>query len=207
MDIARPTSGSSTPAPDRASSVDPRTAPRYTLILRQAKLRARAGEFLCVIRDVSETGISIRTFHPLPPGDRFAIELREGCPYLIEKVWEKEGEAGFRFRDRVALDQLLEDDARFPRRQMRVEVDLPVDVTAEGRLASGRIVNLSQQGARLEADRSWAREQLLHLHIGGLPPLYAKVRWRRDFTHGLVFEETFSLRDFAYMLARLREIV
>ena len=108
---------------------------------------------------------------------------------------------------RVALDQLLEDDARFPRRQMRVDIDLPVTVSAEGRHGTGHFINLSQQGARFEAESVWARDQLLRLQAEGMPPLYAKVRWRRDFTHGLVFEETFSLRDFAYLLARLHKIV
>ncbi|WP_435419028.1 PilZ domain-containing protein [Parerythrobacter aurantius] len=197
----------SLPRDPGAMRIEQRRDPRYTLLLRQAKLRTKSGEFLCVIRDVSTTGISIRTFHPLPASERMAIELREGCPYLVEKVWEQEGEAGFRFRDPVALGQMLEDDARYPRRPIRIKVELPVEVVATGERGSGQITNLSQQGARLEADRSWARDQLLRLGIDGLPPVYAKVRWRRETVHGLVLEETFSFRDFAWCLARLHRLV
>ena len=192
---------------DPALRIEDRRAPRYTLLLRQAKLRTRDGEFLCVIRDVSISGISVRTFHPLPQGDRFAIELREGCPYLVEKVWERDGEAGFKFRDPVALDEILDDDARYPRRQMRVDVDLTVEISSGSERSTGQLLNISQQGARLDASRSWARDQLVRIEAKNLPMLYAKVRWRRDFTHGLVFEETFSLRDFAYLLARFHSLV
>ena len=192
---------------DPALRIEDRRAPRYTLLLRQAKLRTRGAEFLCVIRDVSISGISVRTFHPLPSGDRFAIELREGCPYLVEKVWERDGEAGFRFRDPVALDEILDDDSRYPRRQLRVSVDLAVEISSGRERASGQLVNISQQGARLEASRTWARDQLVKVEVANLPMLYAKVRWRRDCTHGLVFEETFALRDFAYLLARFHCLV
>lgn len=197
-----------TEQPDVAAMrIEQRIAPRYTLLLRQAKLRTKHGEFLCVIRDLSETGISIRTFHPLPECDRMAIELREDCPYLIEKVWENEGEAGFRFRDSIALAEMLEDDARFPRRQIRVNVELEASVRAGSEFDNAAVVNLSQQGARIETQRIWARGQLLELSGGGLPPIRAKVRWRRDFSHGLVFEDTFTLRDFAFLLARLQRLV
>ena len=189
-----------------AMRIEQRRAPRYTLLLRQAKLRTRHGEYLCVIRDLSETGISIRTFHPLPPGERMAIELREGCPYLLEKVWEEDGEAGFRFRDRVALSEMLQDDTQFPRRPIRVSVEIPVVMASGAERGQGTLLNLSQQGARLDADRAWARDQLVRLSIAGLPVILAKVRWRREMTHGLVFETPFAFRDFALALARLQGI-
>ncbi|WP_284124011.1 PilZ domain-containing protein [Parerythrobacter aestuarii] len=191
---------------DATASVEQRAAPRYTLLLRQARLHCRTGEFLCVIRDVSETGLSIRTFHPLPPDHRMAIELVEKRPHLIEKVWEKEGEAGFRFKDAVSLDELLADDARFPRRQFRIEIDYPVEMCADGVISRASFTNLSQQGACLRCDRLLARDQLLSLRSPMLPGIEAKVRWRRDNIHGLVFEQTFSFRDFANLVARIQSV-
>lgn len=190
----------------QTATLDQRAAPRYTLLLRQAKLRCRTGEFLCVIRDVSETGLSIRTFHPLPPDHRMAIELVEKRPHLIEKVWEKEGEAGFRFKDPVSLDELLADDARFPRRQFRVEIDYPVELCADGVISRASFTNLSQQGACIRCDRILARDQLLSLRSPMLPGIEAKVRWRRDDIHGVVFEQTFSFRDFANLMARIQRV-
>ncbi|UIP07216.1 PilZ domain-containing protein [Erythrobacter sp. SDW2] len=195
------------PVDPAALRIEQRLAPRYTLLLRQAKLRTRHGEFVCILRDLSETGISIRIFHPLPPGDRLAIELREGCPYLVEKVWEGEGEAGFRFRDRVALEEILQDDALYPRRPLRVALELPLVMASGADRGQAVLGNLSQQGARLDADREWARDQLVRLTIAGLPAIHAKIRWRRELSHGLVFEDRFSFRGFALALGRLQGIV
>lgn len=186
-----------------AQRIDQREAPRYTLLLRQAKLRTMHGEFLCVIRDLSRTGISVRTFHPLPSGRRMAIELREGCPHLVEKVWEREGEAGFRFRDAVSISEVLRSDPDHPHRPMRMAIELPAVLASGNDRGQAILRNLSQQGARLEADRPWAQDQLLHLSIAGLPTIHAKVRWRKGTTHGLVFDNCFAFRDFVLVLARL----
>lgn len=195
-----------TAADGTTASIEQRAAPRYTLLLRQAKLRGRSGEFLCVLRDVSETGLSVRTFHTLPTDERMAIELADQRPHLVEKVWEKDGEAGFRFKDPVGLDELLADDARFPRRPLRAAIEHPLQIRTSGTDSGAQIVNLSQQGACIRSDRLLAREQPITLLAPKLPPLDAKVRWRRDNSYGVAFVQTFSFRDFAVLLARLQGI-
>lgn len=194
------------PAEDATASIEQRSAPRYTLLLRQAKLRCRSGEFLCVLRDVSETGLSVRTFHRLPDDERMAIELAEQRPHLLEKVWEKEGEAGFRFKDPVGLDELLADDARFPRRPFRANIELPLEIRTSGAASQADILNLSQQGACIRSDRLLAREQPIALVAARLPQLDGKVRWRRDNSYGVAFMQSFSFRDFAVLLAKLQGI-
>ena len=51
-------------APDTPGA-DQRAAPRFTLLIRAAKLVSAQGEFVCVIRDVSETGVSVRRLQGL----------------------------------------------------------------------------------------------------------------------------------------------
>ena len=46
-----------------------RGAQRFTLLIRTAKLVCESGEYLCVIRDVSSTGVRLRLFHDLPADD------------------------------------------------------------------------------------------------------------------------------------------
>src|SRR5687768_10469588 len=77
--------------------LEQRAEPRFTLLIRTAKLVSASGEYLCVVRDVSREGIKVRTFHPLPDGEDFAIELASGERYRIEKIWEEDDVTGFRF--------------------------------------------------------------------------------------------------------------
>src|SRR5690606_20786923 len=55
--------------------MDMREAPRFALLIRSAKLICDSGEYLCIIRDVSETGVRLRLFHPLPPDQLLTLEL------------------------------------------------------------------------------------------------------------------------------------
>jgi len=117
--------------PDSPESVEPidfsdqRNAPRFTLLIRVAKLTSPGAEFLCVVRDASETGISVRLFHPLPAGLDFTLELPNGDRHALERVWETEGKAGFRFREVVALERIVEARGGYAKRPMRLQFELP----------------------------------------------------------------------------------
>ena len=74
-----------------------RGAPRYTSLIRAAKLVCGQGEFVCVIRDVSATGVSLRTFHRLPTDEAIALELQNGESYELELVRSEGFEASYRF--------------------------------------------------------------------------------------------------------------
>src|SRR5687768_5980409 len=80
-----------------ADEVEQRGVPRFTLLIRAAKLLSPAGEFLCVVRDASEAGVSVRLFHPLPADVALTLEMPNGDCHELERVWEEEGKAGFRF--------------------------------------------------------------------------------------------------------------
>ena len=184
------------------ASDDGRMAPRVTLLLRTAKLKARDREFLCIIRDVSATGIRLRLFHPLPEGATLVLETGNGDRYPLEPVWSYGENAGFRFLERINLGRLLKGPyEKFPKRQIRLRQALngtialangPVDVTFE---------NISQQGACVKCDRHLAIDQMIVLKAGGLPPVQAKVRWRRRPHYGLIFEQTFQIEELARLLA------
>lgn len=185
-----------------------RAAPRFTLLIRAAKLVCDAGEFVCVLRDVSESGVSIRLFHALPPEERFALHMPGGAIYPIISVWQRGLEAGFQFAEAVAVDMLINEAASFPKRGMRISVSFPVTLTTITQRCTAMIENLSQQGAQLECNGLFAIDQNLRLEGGGIAPelreIRAKVRWRRGTRYGLVFDDTFTLADFAKLIARLQ---
>jgi len=55
-----------------------RTAPRFTMLIRGAKLCWKNREYLCIIKDVSETGVSLRVFHEMPAIEAVELELGNG---------------------------------------------------------------------------------------------------------------------------------
>ena len=189
---------------DTSDTEEQRGAHRFTSMIRAAKLVCAQGEFVCVIRDVSESGISVKTFHPLPEHHAMSLELQNGERFDLDLVRHNDNQASFRFKDSVALDNLLQEDWNYPKRQLRLGINIPVQLVMLTGRFDAYISNLSQQGARLESDVVLAIDQKFSIHTDELPEIRATTRWRRDSNYGCVFETTFALQEFAYMAAMLQ---
>jgi len=189
------------PSEEAVAAGDERAALRFTLLIRSAKLIAPAGEFVCVIRDVSEIGVSLRGFHALPAEGPLWLELQTGERYAIEPVWNRGLETGYQFIERVEVAALVAEVGQFPKRQLRLVMSIPAELAFIGGRVRADIVNLSQQGARIECDALLAIDQPLRLCSGILPEVRARVRWRSERQYGLVFDDTFSLSELALFAA------
>lgn len=193
------------PQPAVIEACEDRSAQRFTLLIRAAKLVAKSGEYLVVIRDVSETGISLRGFHALPAGDPLFLELQTGERYPLEPVWGRGNEGGFRFVGAVDVVRLIAEAGRYPKRKLRLNLALPVNLALLGRKIPVEIRNLSQQGARVECSERLAIAQPLRIVSDTLPEVRARVRWRKGDDYGLVFDDTFTLSELALFAARAQD--
>ena len=184
---------------------DERSAPRFTLLIRSAKLTTADAEYLCVVRDASASGISVRLFHALPPDVPLTLELPNGDRHALERVWEEEGKAGFRFEKPTELERIVEGPSRFSKRALRVNLDMPCDIVGGLRRCKGTLRNLSQQGALVTTDDKLSLAQRVKLSARGLPEVTAKVRWRRNDQYGLSFENNFQFSDLALIVFNLQQ--
>ena len=201
---ARRTKASTSDSPPR----DQRSGQRFTLLLRAGKLVTQAGEFLCLLRDVSDRGLKVRLFHDLDIDDGCEIELSDGERLPLECVWQRERQAGFRFADGPRdVHRLIEEAGPFPKRHLRVRLDppLPLQLSAHGLSEAGQLCDISQHGAAVATDRRLALGAQVRLAAPQLPPLHARVRWRRGGLHGLVFQEGFRLDALAELAWRLQQ--
>lgn len=195
-------------ATNREADVQYERAPRFTLFIRAAKLVSPHGEFICVVRDVSETGVRIRLFHEPPKGDLIELHMANGKAYAIRQVWHRDNEAGFAFDVRIELEDFIAEEKRFPRRGLRLNLMFPVRLTSLTSADEAIAENISQQGARLVCDAQYAIDQNLKVECPEdeiqFGEVNAKVRWRRENAYGVVFENTLSLEEFAKLAARLQ---
>jgi PilZ domain len=195
-------------AASTAPGRDLRESPRYTLLMRAAKLVSRDGEFLCVVRDASETGVNIRLFHRLPDNDFLNLEFPNGDRHRLELVWQQDDRAGLKFVETADIGRLLEGPSRYTKRPIRVNLDMRVLLSAGTQTSEGRLIDLSQQGAKVLCGERFAIDQRIRLSgpsaAMGLPDVNAKVRWRRENAYGLVFEDTFQFGDLAHIVAKIQ---
>lgn len=189
-----------------AREPEQRQAARYIPIIRTAKLIAPAGEMLCVVRDVSATGLRIRIFSPLPAAAEMMLEFRNGEQQPVTLVWQKDDTAGFRFDGAIDVARLLEDGRAESRRSRPIRLKLEAEALlhVRGEACAATVRDISQQGAHVECAARLAVSEPVRLAAGRHPPIAAKVRWRRDGHYGLVFEETFRFDELARLTARLQ---
>lgn len=182
---------------------DKRRAARVTLLIRAAKIAHPGGEFLCVVHNVSETGVRLRLFHPLPVRSDLVLELPNGDRHEIEWVWEEPGRAGFRFREPQDVARLVACPSVFPKRPVRVGANTGCNLTLVGRRYRGLLCNVSQHGAMVRVAEHLALAERLSLGIPGTREIVARVRWRRGERHGLSFEDTIEYAELAAIVFRL----
>jgi hypothetical protein len=193
------------PAASPVSGAELRSAPRFALLIRAAKLIVDGREYLCILRDASATGVKIRLFTPIPKHSRLAIELGNGDRHDARLVWTTHDHAGLQFLEEVDVQRLInERGGAHPRRQVRLRVVLDAVLHAGGESTHVRFHDISQQGACIECEKWLAMNELVRLDTGVMPSLYAKVRWRDHPRYGLVFEQTFKLDELARISAPLQ---
>lgn len=186
------------------AQLEDRSAPRFTLLIRPAKLHVGAAQFVCVIRDISATGVSIRQFHEIAWHGPIALELQTGDRYPVEPVWQREGEAGFRFFEAIRVADVISGCSAYPKRDLRFEITWPIAIKSLGVSHGAKVVNLSRQGALIECDDLLAIGQAVMLQARGLPTIEARIRWRKGNRYGMVFDTTFSLQQLAVAIEQLQ---
>jgi hypothetical protein len=184
-----------------AADAESRVAKRYTPLIRTAKITGEAGEFLCVVSDISATGVSVRLFHPIPRDGALKLEMPNGEQLPIEPVWEQDGRAGFRFAAPVDLSLVLAGHSKWPKRPIRLNLDMPATLAGLTGRFDATIKNISLQGAQVECGARLAIDQRLRLSSKVLPEIVTKVRWRNGKFYGLIFDNTFQFDDLARIAA------
>lgn len=180
-----------------------RGAPRFTLMLRSAKLIADDSEYLCIIRDVSETGAKLRLFHAVPPASQLMLETASGRRYAMELVWEGHSEAGFRFAQPIDVDGFVSESGPYPKRPLRLRVQHPAQVRIGGETIPATILDISRQGARIAVGTKLAIGQKFCLEADELPLFQGTVCWRRMPEYGVVFGQVMGLEELAQRASRM----
>lgn len=194
----------STASENQLSAENHREAQRFALLIRTAKLVCPGGEYLCIVRDISASGVRLRLFHDLPASEGLSLELANGYAYPLECVWHRDDHAGFRFTDVINVHEFMEEPSKWPRRPIRLHFKIPGTVIAEDLANEAVVHNISRYGARIETDRYLALQQKVVFDIGGAARINASVCWRSGRLFGLVFRQTFTFEELARLAAVLQ---
>jgi hypothetical protein len=186
-------------APSPLGGAELRGAQRFKTMMRTAKLIGLTGEFLAVIRDVSDTGLKLKLFHPVPE-ERMALELADGSHFFIEKVWERETEAGFRFSAPIDVASFLTTLGRKDEGRIWLSARIPGIITVGDIRVRMTINNLSRHGAELESGVLLAAGDPVVLSGEGLPQVCARISQICPSHYCVEFENIMRLDDLAQVI-------
>ena len=192
------------PFQERNSGLIGRTPERMPII-RTAKLVFPDGEYPCVLRDISGSALRVKLYgSPPPPDDApFFLEFGDGDRFEVSQIWRRDGQAGLAFAHHNDLISLIGERGPFPKRAIRIAVELPARIRSLGRATDVTIRDLSHEGAQIECAHLLSMDQQVRLDIPALGAVYAKVRWRTHPLYGLAFVETFRFDELATLSASL----
>ncbi|MEM7779589.1 MAG: PilZ domain-containing protein [Pseudomonadota bacterium] len=179
-------------------------AQRAAMVLRRAKMVCQSGEYLCLIRDVSEKGIGLGFLHDVPPEPRTLLQLANDLTFPIERMWTGQRQAGYRFASSISLDDFLTDNS--PRKVRPIRLNIPGIVRLrDGRKrADGRLIDISCEGAKIATPAELRSGALMSFELDGLPPQLAQVRWSKKGRYGLKFQQPVETEEMALCAMHLQ---
>ena len=188
------------PQPDR------RDGTRHLTLLRVGALSVEGRRELCLIKNISSGGMSIRPYCALAEGTPVVIELKSGVPVQGTVAWTDDGSAGVAFDQPVdVLDILLTADEGPKPRMPRIEIDCPATVRDGAYTHRLRACDISQGGVKLAGELPGDCRGGLSITLPGLAPRPAALRWRKDGCVGVTFNKLLALSELVDWLRSIRD--
>jgi PilZ domain-containing protein len=183
-----------------------RGSERHLKILRVGTLVIAGRRELCLIRNISAGGVMAHVYSRLSPGERVTVELKASQPVAGRVVWTRGGNAGVQFDAAMDVAELLANpqllDNGWRPRTPRVEIDRMATLRAGARTGWVHARDISQSGAKVEADEAPAPGEEVVLTLDGFRPLHGAVRWQDGGHCGIAFNQMIPFGELIDWLKR-----
>lgn len=185
---------------------------RHTLILRVGVLEQYGKSSLCLVKNISSSGVQIKCYSRRPVVDGHAsIRVADETPIQGRIVWLDDDIAGMGFDHDLDADALLRVQQKLgPARRRstpRINVEASACLRTGGRIFHTSVLDISSMGVRIRTSSPLVRGDRAIITLTDLPGVDAYVRWSSDGEAGLVFETPIPMQVIAHWLegrSRLR---
>jgi hypothetical protein len=178
-----------------------RRAARHTTVFQVAKLCSDRSQELCILRDISDTGLRAEVYCQIAPGEAVVFEMRTGHRVPGQVVWSRPPSIGVHFDTPISVPEVLAhcsfDDRLGRIRPPRIDVAMPGLLLAGRQLIDVEIRNISQAGMKVAGGDALLPGTDVTVRLAGIGQRGAKVRWYRDGEGGLQLLQPLSYSEFA----------
>jgi len=177
---------------------------RYTLILRVGVLEQGGKSSLCLVKNISSSGVQLKCYaRPVIDADA-SIRVADEAPLHGRLVWFGDQIAGMSFDHELDTAALLrvQQKLRPSRRRTtpRVNVAATACLRTGGRIYRAAVCDISSMGARIKTNSELKPGDRAIVTLSDLPSLESYVRWSDGNEAGLAFETPIPMQIIAHWI-------
>lgn len=180
---------------------------RTATVFQVAKLVTDRYEELCLLRDVSSSGLKAEAYCPLAIGERIEIELKTEHQVAGEVAWIRDDMFGMQFDADVPVLAMLAHcafDDRIARiRPPRLSSSLPGTISIDEQQQPVTMLNVSLAGMKIALEKIVPADARTIATLPELGRRSCTVRWVRGGEAGVMFDEPLAYLDFVAWRRRL----
>ena len=184
-------------------SSERRTDQRYMSVLQAGKIITDTFQELCLIRNISSSGVMADIFAPLEIDSPVRIELKVGATVRGTVRWIDESRVGIEFDEIVDIHALLAPHSgRMAPRAPRLSIDSKAQITIGELQERLQVIDISQGGMKVEVAPFLEPGLDIVVEIEGLPVRASVVRWVNQQYSGISFNRVMPLDQVAFWAAQ-----
>ena len=177
---------------------------RYTLILRVGVLEQNGKASLCLIKNISSSGVQLKCYaRPIVDAEA-SIRVADEAPLRGRLLWVDGETAGMSFEEELDSAALLRVQQKLrPNRRRttpRVSVEASACLRTGGRIYRAAVCDISSMGARIRTSAPLRPGDRAIVTLNDLPSLESFVRWSEGNEAGLVFETPIPMQIIAHWI-------
>lgn len=191
---------------DGFSFAERRKEARHKLILRVGVLEQGGRSALCLVKNISPSGVQIKCYASPIVGEQASIRVADEAPIRGRLLWLEGDIAGMSFDEELEPAELLrvEQKLRPNRRRTtpRVNIEAAAYLRTGGHIYRAAVCDISSMGARIKTTSPLKPGDRVIITLSDLPSLESYVRWRTEDEAGLVFETPIPMQIIAQWVQR-----
>lgn len=189
---------------DASRLMERRREARHTLILRVGVLEQYGKSSLCLVKNISSSGVQLKCYsRPVVEGYA-SIRVADETPVPGQIVWLDGDVAGMSFNTELNAEALLRVRQKMKpqkrRSTPRIDVEASACLRTGGRICRALVCDISSMGARVRTPSPLVAGDRAIVTLTDLPSIDAYVRWSSGEEAGLVFETPIPMQVIAHWI-------
>lgn len=191
---------------DGAQIEDRRASERTKTIFRPAIITYGSFRGLCLVRNISPTGMMAKVYSPVAVGTSVIVEFDSNLSVTGTAAWSENEQIGVRFNESVDVAGVLVETGKRGagnkvNRPLRLEIEAHGEMEINKRILPFEVQDISQRGIKAKIPVNLNPNDEVMIQVIGLEPRLAVVRWTRPGEAGLNFTRPLRLDELAMWVA------